>query len=204
MRLELTGRHITISASIRRLVQERLAHVLRMLNDSAVSAQVVLTQEKTRVHADVTLHARGEHFLHGEATGRDVQTALAAAVDKIDRQAQRLKSKWAKGKRQGISAGKAASAAPRPERGGRGFSAEKSAPRPGRVTGLRTEEAPQRGPKIIRSRRYAVKPMSIEDAAAEIGDGDNSVIVFRNSTTDTVNVLFRRPDGNLGLIEPEA
>ena len=59
-------------------------------------------------------------------------------------------------------------------------------------------------PRIIRVRRYAVKPMSIEDAAAEIGDGRDAVIVFRNSTSDTVTVLFHRPDGNFGLIEPEA
>jgi putative sigma-54 modulation protein len=45
--------------------------------------------------------------------------------------------------------------------------------------------------------------MSIEDAAAEIGDGHDAVIVFRNSASDAVTVLYRRPDGNFGLIEPE-
>jgi putative sigma-54 modulation protein len=63
--------------------------------------------------------------------------------------------------------------------------------------------APTSNPRIIRARRYAVKPMSIEDAAAEIGGGTDAVIVFRNSASDTVTVLFRRPDGHLGLIEPE-
>src|SRR5215204_4494181 len=115
MRLELTGRHVTITAPIRGMVEDRLAPTLRMLNDSAVSAQVVLTKEKTRVHAEVTLHARGEHFLHGEGTGRDVDAALSTAADKVDRQVRSLKSRWSKGKRQGVSAGKAASAAPRPE-----------------------------------------------------------------------------------------
>ncbi len=93
MRLELTGRHITITPALRTMVEERLAHVLRLLNERAVSAQVVLTKEKARVHADVTLHARGEHFLHGDAGGRDAQAALGAAVDKIERQAQKLKGK---------------------------------------------------------------------------------------------------------------
>jgi putative sigma-54 modulation protein len=46
--------------------------------------------------------------------------------------------------------------------------------------------------------------MTVEDAAAELGDGNDAVIVFRNSSTDAVTVLFRRPDGNFGLIEPEA
>ena len=46
--------------------------------------------------------------------------------------------------------------------------------------------------------------MTIEDAAAEIGEGNDAVIVFRNSSTDAVTVLYRRTDGNLGLIEPDA
>jgi putative sigma-54 modulation protein len=205
MRLELTGRHVTITPGLRTIVLQRLSYTLRMLNDSAVSAQVVLTKEKTRLHADVTLHARGEHFLHGEATGRDIPTALGAACDKIDQQARKLKGKWTQRKRRGISAAKAGSAAPRPERGGRGFSAEGDAERVEadgeRPSAARGREA---GPRIIRVRRYAVKPMSVEDAAAEIGDGNDAVIVFRNSASDAVTVLFRRPDGNFGLIEPEA
>ena len=195
MRLELTGRHITITATIRALVQDRLAPMLRMLNDSAVSAQVVLTKEKARVRAEVTLHARGEHFLHGEATGRGVQAALGAAADKVDSQVQRLKNKWSKGKRQGISAAKAASAAPRPKRGGRAFG---SAKEPGAVP------AEHKVLRMIRARRYEVKPMSVDEAALEVVDGEDSFLVFRNAATDTINVLFRRPDGNLGLIEPEA
>ena len=61
-----------------------------------------------------------------------------------------------------------------------------------------------RGPRIIRTRRYAVKPMSIDDAAATIGDGGDAVLVFRNDANGGLTILFRRPDGNLGLIEPEA
>jgi putative sigma-54 modulation protein len=190
MRLELTGRHITVTPAVRRLVEQRLRAVLRMLNDSAVSAQVVLTKEKSRIHAEVTLHARGEHFLHGEGTGRDVDVALTAAMEKVDSQVQRLKSRWSKGKRQGVSAAKAASAAPRPERGANAFSA-------------RTQAEP-RPLRIVRARRYEVKPMSVDEAALEVVDGTDTFLVFRNAATDTINVLFRRADGNLGLIEPEA
>ena len=62
--------------------------------------------------------------------------------------------------------------------------------------------APRR--RIIRARQYAVKPMSVDEAAVEIDDAADAFIVFRNAATDAVIVLFRRPDGNLGLIEPEA
>jgi putative sigma-54 modulation protein len=188
MRLELTGRHVTITAGVRKLVDEKLAKTRRMLNDHAVSAQVVLTKEKTRHHADVTLHARGDHFFHGEGTGRDLGSALAGAIGKIDHQAQRLKEKW-DGRRRGRGPLSRVPAAARPARA-------EAAPA--------AADGAARAPRIIRARRYAVKPMSVEDAAAEIGGGSDAVIVFRNSTTDAVTVLFRRADGNLGLIEPEA
>jgi putative sigma-54 modulation protein len=191
MRLELTGRHITISPSIRRLVSQRLAPMVRLLNDSAVSAQVVLTKLKTGVQAELTLHARGEHFLHGEANGRDVAAALSAAADKVDRQVRRLKSRWSKGKRQGISAAKAAAAVSRPARGAKGF-------------GDGQEASAPRAQRIVRARRYEVKPMSVDEAALEVVDRTDAFLVFRNAATDTINVLFRRADGNLGLIEPEA
>jgi putative sigma-54 modulation protein len=194
MRLELTARHFTLNATLRKLVDQRLGRALRPLNDSVVSAQVVITKEKSRFHAEVTLHARGEHFLHGEATGRDAQTALSASIDKIDRQIQKLKGKWTEGKRQSISPAKAASAVPRPERGAAMFG-----------TGLAQHEPDGAGQiRIIRARRYDVKPMSVDEAAMEVGDGRDAFLVFRNSATEEINVLFRRPDGNLGLIEPEA
>jgi putative sigma-54 modulation protein len=194
MRLELTARHFTIPASVRKLAEQRIDRVLRPLNASAVSAQVVVTREKTRFHAEVTLHARGEHFMHGDATGRDAATALGAAIDKVERQVKKLKSKWTEGKRQGVSPAKAASATPRPERGARAFG-----------TGLEQRE-PADGSqmRIIRARRYAVKPMSVDEAAMEVADGRDAFLVFRNSSTEEINVLFRRADGNLGLIEPEA
>jgi putative sigma-54 modulation protein len=194
MRLELTGRHVAITPAIRKAVERSLARMTRMLNDSIVSVQVVITREKSRHHVEITLHARGEHFMHGAATGRDLTAALAAAAEKLEHQAQKLKSRWTEGKRQGVSAAKAGSATPRPERARRVF-----------ATGLAVSEADgDAAIRIIRARRYAVKPMSVDEAALEVGGAQGAFLVFRNAVTDTVNVLFRRPDGHLGLIEPEA
>lgn len=182
MRLELTGRHIGITPAIRTLVQDGLAHALRRLDEAAVSAQVVLTKEKARVLAEVTLHARGEHFLHADAEGRDVATAFAAAASKIGRQASKLKDKWAGRKRQGTPKGEAPT------------------PRAGR----RRAEPVAEGPRVIRARRYAVKPMSVEDAAALLEAEATPFLVFRHAVTETVHVVFRRPDGQIGLIDAGA
>ena len=182
MRLDITGRHFPITPAARKSVERRIAHTLRLLRDSVISAHVVLTRQRGLVRAEVTVHVSREHFLHGEGVGTDVQTALTAATDKIDHQAEKLKGKWAGRKRLDGAARSRAT----------------------RIDGASRSGTDERGRRIIRARRYAVKPMSIEDAAAEIGDTTDAVIVFRNSTTDTVTVLFRRTDGHLGLIEPDA
>jgi putative sigma-54 modulation protein len=193
MRLEITGRHLTITPAARKAAERRVAHTLRLLNNSAVSAHIVLTQERTRVRAELSLHVKHEHFLHAEALGPNAPAAIAAAAEKIERQAEKLKGKWSTRKRKSLPTAAAVASGP-----------DGTGPRPSdrAATPARANGAP--GPRIIRARRYAVKPMSIEDAAAEVGDGTDAVIVFRNSATDTVTVLFRRSDGNLGLIEPEA
>lgn len=165
-----------------------------MLNDNIVSVQVVIRGERSRTHVDMALHARGEHFLHGEAGGRDLQAALGAATEKLEHQAEKLKSKWTERKRQGLSAAKAGSAVPRPERRSLAFSTDAAGA---------GGDADADQIRIIRARRYAVKPMSVEEAALDVATGRDVFLVFRNAATERINVLFRRPDGNLGLIEPE-
>jgi putative sigma-54 modulation protein len=196
MRLELTGRHIRITPGLRQLVEEGLQKLDRVLHDSAVSLQAVLSQQKHRHQVEMTLHARGEHFFHGAGQGKDWETAVNQALDKVEQQARRLKGKWTEGRRRrAVSAAKAAAAAPRPERGGRGFGERR------RVPG---DDGQERAIRIIRARRTASKPMSVDEAALEVGEAAGAFIVFRNASTEAVNVLFRRPDGHLGLIEPEA
>lgn len=189
MRLELTGRHIRITPALRQLVHDGLGKLERVLNDGAVSLQAVLSQQKHRHHVEMTLHARGDHFFHGAGRGKDWEAAINQAVDKVEQQARRLKGKWTEGRRRrAVSAARAAAAARPIDRGGR-------------ISG---DDGQERSVRIIRARRTAPKPMSVDEAALEVADDAGAFIVFRNASTDAVNVLFRRPDGNLGLIEPEA
>jgi putative sigma-54 modulation protein len=195
MRLELTGRHVRITATLQRLVDERLEKLDRLLHDRAVSLQVVLCVDKSRPRAEMTLHARGEHFFHATGNGNNFEIALNQALGRINQQARKLKGKWEDGKRRGVSAAKVAPIAPVAPRLERAAVAGRT-----KAKG----DGTAREPRVVRVRSRAAKPMTIEDAAAELGDGNDAVIVFRNSTNDAVTVLFRRSDGNLGLIEPEA
>lgn len=187
MRFLLTGRHVEITPALRRLVDNRLAKLGRMLNDSLVSAQVVVALEKYRHIVEVSVHARGDHILHGIGDTGAWETSLNEAVEKISQQAKKLKGKWQERKRHAMPAKAVAVEAQAPGRRAR-----------------RPAEPVDGRQRVVRPSRYAVKPMTIEEAALAIEDAREAFLVFRNATTDAVNVVYRRKDGNLGLIEPDA
>jgi putative sigma-54 modulation protein len=175
MRLDITGRHVEITPAVRQLIATRLGRLERMLNDAAVSAIITLTKEKYRVRTEIALHTKGDHVLRGNGEGNALPLSVRMATEKIEQQAQKLKGKWDGRKRKGAGS---------------------------RVVVQTPREAG--APRIVRATRYAVKPMSIEDAALRVdGGGGETFIVFRNAETDAVSILYRRKDGNLGLIEPD-
>ena len=104
MRLELTGRRVDITPALRKLVTTKLKRLERLLNDSAVSAQAVLEREKFRYLTEITLHARGERFLHGVGDAEGWDASVTEAVDKIAQQAKKLKGKREERKRQRATA----------------------------------------------------------------------------------------------------
>lgn len=191
MRLELTGRHIAITPAVRRLVDKKLARLERMLNDSAVSAAVVLSHERAGLRADVSLHARGEKFLHSVATAATWDASVRQAVDKLAQQAQRVKGKWRERKRHGPKSPPPAAVAPVPQREATGREGSGSvSPR-------------MKAPRILRTTRQALKAMSVADALRQVEADGDGVLVFRDSETAAVSVLFRRRDGELTLVETE-
>lgn len=194
MRLELTGRHLDITPALRKLVDVKLAKLERVLNDSAVSAQAVLTIEKRRCRADIMLHARGENFLHGVGTAATWDMAIGQAVGKLVQQANKIKGKWQERKRRGRRPGRAA-APPEVAAAGRA-PARRMIPRG-------PAAARARMPRILKASRQAIKPMTVADAAREVEAGGDGLIVFRDADTSTISVLFRRGNGELTLIETE-
>ena len=190
MRLELTGRHVDITPALRRLVTAKLSKLERLLNDRAVSAQAVLSREKHSVRADITLHARGEKFLHGVGNADVWETSIGEAIDKISQQAQRVKSKYAERKRRGVKGTPPAADT--------------------RDTVVATPAGPSpparervRMPRILRATRQTIQPMSVADATRAIDGNGDDLVIFRDVERDSVSVLYRR-NGELTLVETEA
>ena len=176
MRVDITGRHIDITPGLRQLIDKSLAKTARLLNDRAVSATAVLTKERYRHKTELVIHAKGDHILSGIGEGNTWPLSVRKAAAKIEHQAQTLKSRWTESKRQR---------------------------RNNRADAVAVPAAPPPARRVVRSTRYAVKPMSIDDAVLRLESVPESFVVFRNADTDAVHVLFRRKDGHLGLIEAD-
>jgi putative sigma-54 modulation protein len=187
MRVDITGRHLEITPALRQLIERRLARIERFLNDSAVSATVILTLEKYRHRTEIIVHARGDHMMRGLGEGNGWTLSVRQATDKVEQQAKRVKSKWTERKRSSARRGVARPAISAEPRGG----------------AARAEASDAGAPRVVRATRYAVKPMSIEDAAMRVEDTAETFLVFRNADSDAISILYRRKDGNLGLIEPD-
>jgi putative sigma-54 modulation protein len=174
MKIEFTGRQTEVPDEVRRVAERKLQKVGKLL-PSLTRAHVILSADKHRQVAEVSVHSRHLDLAAVEVT-TNPRLSVAGAVDKLLRQAQRQRAK----RRERKGAASPRIAPPAPEPGGDG------------------------APRVVRTRRVAVKPMTLEEAALEMGGRTDGVLVFRDAATERVGVLFRRKDGNLGLIEPEA
>jgi putative sigma-54 modulation protein len=104
MRVELTGHQIEISPGLRSLVDRKLAKVSRVLNNAGVSAGVIVKKERAQNIVEITLHTRGEHFLHAVGKADTWQSAMTAAVAKVLHQTEKVKGVWQERKRRGEAA----------------------------------------------------------------------------------------------------
>src|SRR3972149_4146759 len=156
MRLTLTGRHIDITDGLRRVADKKAARIDRVLNTRAVACQIELYMEKFRHVAEIHVHARAGHMLQGRAVATSWSEALGAATDRITQQAKTLKGKWETRKR---DAGPTRRRVPAVSAG---------------PVSLVTAK------RIVRAKRYTVKPMSVDEAAAVVGPTADAFVVFRN------------------------
>ncbi len=182
MHLTITARHMDLTDGLRAHVEKELTRLDRHFHKET-DVQVTLCVEKYRHIAEVSCNVGGRLFQATEQS-KDMYQSVDRAVERMGEQFKKFKSKrWSGKGKAGLDQGAAqimASASPNPE--------------PALTSNKK--------PRIIRARRYAVKPMSADEAAMQIELMGQDFIVYTDSQTDQVNVLYRRKDGNLGLIEP--
>lgn len=177
MRIEVTGRHVEVTPAIKSHVENELKKLSSMFPDDAALAHFVVEVEKNRQKAEVVL-TLGERTLTANIADKDLYLAITRVVQKIEKQALRLKEKRVDRRHNAL---KTAVVAPMPD------GDVPAAPAP---------------PVIVEANNYAVKPMTAEEAVIRLEADTNQFLVFRDAESESLSVIYKRNDGNYGLIQP--
>ncbi len=157
-------------------VDERLQKLKKYV-DNVVEAHVILSVEKFRNVAEINLAANGLN-INAKEEEKDMRLAIDNAIVKIERQLKKHKEKIREHKNNSLR-----------EEGG--------------VGGGSTVEDPEDlpGNEVVSVRNLVLKPMSMDDAVMEMETTKNRFVVYRDSTTENINVMYRQEDGKFALIE---
>lgn len=175
MKIIIKGKNISITDSLKNAVNKKLSKLDKYFNPN-VEAQVTLSVQKKNQIVEVTIPFNGV-ILRGEESNNDMYTSIDLVVDKLEGQIRKQKTKLLKRKRSADS--------------------------------LKFQFIPDQNDtedeehKIVRTKRFAVKPMSPEEAVLQMELLGHNFFVYQEARSGEVNVVYRRKDGDYGLIEPE-
>jgi putative sigma-54 modulation protein len=174
MKISITSRHEKLTEGLKDHVEDKIQRVEKFLG-KIKEAHVILNFEK-KVHiCEVTLAAKNLK-LSAKATSRDMYQSIDAALTRLETQAHKQKDKRVGHHR---------------HEGGK------------QVLGDIPEMAEREEIKVIKTKKFAVKPLTVEEAAQQLSFSKDEFLVFMNAENDRTNVVYKRTDKHVGLIEPE-
>lgn len=212
MEVTIRPKNFKISDDIEESIRKRLDRLGRHI-ESLSSAEVLLSQRPTRLNAQrfdyvaqLTLHTHNNNIIRAEVVNPELLTAVDQGMDHLSRQVERFRSRYerrkkgAAGLRHSPTIGDGVPSLTVDEE-----ELVASIRKEGANTNAfgETVDEGEDGGTIVRTKRFTVKPMFPEDALEEMEMLGHNFYVFYNAQEERVNVLYRRNDGNYGLIQPE-
>ncbi|HHV58241.1 MAG TPA: ribosome-associated translation inhibitor RaiA [Firmicutes bacterium] len=174
MRITVRGKNIEITPALRDYVEKKMGKLPKLLDD-ITEATVTLGVERDRHMVEVTVPVGGR-LLRGEVASGDMYASIDMVIEKLEKQIEKYKTRLARKVKNGSVLDLAA--------------------------GVGGHPADEEEPHLVRTKRFAVKPMPVDEALLQMNLLGHDFFVFRNAETEEVNVVYRRRDGNYGLIEP--
>lgn len=174
MTITITGRKVTLKDSFKERVEKKLKKFDRFFDDEA-QANVTVTLEKNRQTVEVTIKSSGMIF-RAEETQPLMEDALDKVTDALVRQIRKNKTKLEKRLRENA------------------FDA----------INMADEVIEETDFKIVKAKKFPVKPLDVEEAILQMNMLGHEFFMFRNATTGDINVVYRREDGDYGILEPDS
>ncbi len=176
MKVTVIAKNIQLTNALKEAVEKKISKLSKYFN-SDVEAKATLSVQKNRQKIEVTIPFNGV-ILRGEESTEDMYKSIDLVEEKLERQIRKQKTKLAR-RQTGDSLR---------------FSA---------IESLNGDSYEDEDAKIVKTKRFTIKPMNEEEALLQMELLGHSFFVFSNAETGDVNVLYKRKDGNYGLIEPE-
>ncbi len=180
MQVNITFRNMFATDALRNHVQEKLQKVVDRYLDKVTEVHVTLSLERYLHHADINLHA-GNFHVRGKEKSEDMYASIDMAIDKIERQVKKHKDRLKTHRAAHVHA---------------------NGPVLVRYEIFSAKEEEGMAPEMVRSNEFLAKPMSVEEALMQMDLLNNDFLVFTPPNSTDVNVVYRRKDGNFGLIAP--
>ena len=174
MKFIITGKNIEVTAGLRSAVEEKIGKLDKYFNDE-VTANVTLSVEKERQKIEVTIPIKG-NIIRAEEVSNDMYVSIDLVEEIIERQMRRYKTRLVNAKQAEAEFSK---------------------------TYIEDDYEDEPDVKIVRTKKFGVKPMNPEEACVQMELLQHNFYVFLNSETDEVNVVYKRKNNTYGLIEPE-
>lgn len=178
MKFIVSGKNLEVTDALKERVSKKLGKLDKFFNPGT-EAHVTMCVEKNRHIAEVTIIFNGIVF-RAEVSNDDMYASIDKAADILERQIRKNRTRLEKKLRE---------------------NAFKVEGLKGEQVGGEVEE--ERDFKVVRSKRFAIKPMTTEEAILQMNLLGHEFFVFTNAETRDANVVYKRKDGNYGLIEPE-
>ena len=175
MKFIISGKNIEVTEGIKAAIEEKLGRLDKYLVDDTI-VNVTLSVQKGRQKIEVTIPMKG-HIIRDEEGREDMYVSIDLVVDVIERQIRRYKTRLMNQKYDGTS-----------------FKQEFME---------QEDDVEDDEIRIIRSKKFAIKPMDVEEACVQMELLGHDFFVFRNADTFEVNVVYKRKGNTYGLIEPE-
>ncbi|MBS7009336.1 ribosome hibernation-promoting factor, HPF/YfiA family [Anaerostipes sp.] len=175
MNFIISGKNIEVTEGIKAAVEEKLGRLDKYLTDD-IDIIVTLSVQKERQKIEVTIPMKG-HIIRAEQDSADMYVSIDLVIDILERQIRRYKTR--------LMSKKYESAGLKQE------FIDKD------------EDVDDDEIRIIRSKKFAIKPMDVEEACIQMDLLGHNFFVFRNADTFEVNVVYKRKGSTYGLIEPE-
>jgi len=177
MKITLSGKNMDIGDSLRKQADKKIRKIERYFKPE-VDAQVTLSTEGYRHIAEVTIPFDGV-VIRAEETTNDMYTSLDRVIEKLEKQIHKHRTRLEKKLKEGA------------------FKFDS-----GSFVNAEVSQVEPKG-RIIRNKKFVIKPMTEDEALIQMDLLGHSFFVFLNAETSEANVLYKRKDGNYGLIEPQ-